>query len=249
MYEAALKYAPDDKVITTALGTWRKESQITSRFYEARGAHFAVKFEGPADDAAAQRIVQILEQACTGDRASAVDISDESGERCPVHPTSSSRTRRVPPIGLPVSTTGASSCRLAARSRRPTSSGDSSCMSTSTPSSRALPGRRRPRGSTKGLPRHSRPAVLAWAERALAQDKRRIPLDRLERSFSGMSAEQAHVAYALSAVAVRKMLDLRGAQATVSLLKALGRGTPFPSAFQQAISMRYEEFVTIIGRE
>ena len=94
-----------------------------------------------------------------------------------------------------------------------------------------------------------RQAVYTVPTRALANDKRRIQLNQLERTFGVMSAEQAHVAYALSAVAVRKLLDLRGAQATVSLLKALGRGTPFPNAFQQAISMRYEEFVTIIGRE
>src|SRR5690606_781897 len=79
-------------------------------------------------------------------------------------------------------------------------------------------------------------------ERYLARIPRRLPLQHLERNFEGLSNDDVSLAYAQSAMAVRKMFDLRGAPAVVSLLQALSRGTPFPSAFQQAIGMRYEDF-------
>src|SRR5262249_22336295 len=47
--EAGLRYAPGNPDIERQLQTWRKDSQLQSTFYESRGAHFSVLFEGPAD--------------------------------------------------------------------------------------------------------------------------------------------------------------------------------------------------------
>ena len=56
------------------------------------------------------------------------------------------------------------------------------------------------------------------------------------------------LAYAQSALAVRKMMDLRGAQAVVALLQGLGRGVRFDRAFESTIFMRYEDFVSMLAR-
>jgi hypothetical protein len=68
------------------------------------------------------------------------------------------------------------------------------------------------------------------------------PLERLERSFAGLSASDAAAAYALSAAAVAKMFDAAGTSAVVSLLEAIGRGVPFPEAFERHMLMPYSEF-------
>jgi hypothetical protein len=62
-YEAALAHAPDDPLFTDRLAEWRKDAQVSDRFYESRGAHFRVLFEGPADEALARRAVEMLEAA------------------------------------------------------------------------------------------------------------------------------------------------------------------------------------------
>jgi hypothetical protein len=83
----------------------------------------------------------------------------------------------------------------------------------------------------------------------LARASSRPPLARLERSFGGLSSADAQLAYAISGRAVQKMLQLRGAPAVVALLQDIARGVPFPSAFNQRIAMRYEDFQAMVGRE
>jgi hypothetical protein len=85
-------------------------------------------------------------------------------------------------------------------------------------------------------------------ERVLAASPRRLPHAQLDRDFASFSAGDAVLAYAQSALAVRKLMDLRGAPAVVGLLQALGRGTRFDQAFQSAMAMRYEDFVSMLAR-
>ena len=95
----------------------------------------------------------------------------------------------------------------------------------------------------EGLATALEPGGPEWASAHLERDATRVPHARLTTGFGRLPADEARAAYAQSARAVRKMMDLRGAPAVVALLQALGRGVPFESAFQQAISMRYEDFV------
>jgi hypothetical protein len=74
-------------------------------------------------------------------------------------------------------------------------------------------------------------------------------LQQLHRSFSSLSGEDAQVAYALSAKAVRRMMELRSAAAIVTLLQDLARGAAFATAFHQHIGMRYEDFQVMMSRE
>ena len=71
---------------------------------------------------------------------------------------------------------------------------------------------------------------------------------QLERDFSALPPDDVALAYAQSAFAVRKMFDLRGAQAVVALLQGLGRGIRFDRAFETTIFMRYEDFVSTLAR-
>jgi hypothetical protein len=77
----------------------------------------------------------------------------------------------------------------------------------------------------------------------------RLSLAELEQGFAGLSGEQARRAYAQSALAVRKAVQLRGSSAIVSLLEDIRRGVPFENAFFQRISMRYEDFQAMVGRQ
>ena len=89
---------------------------------------------------------------------------------------------------------------------------------------------------------------LATAERIVASSRSRPRLDQLHASFNGLPGEAARIAYAESAVAARAMLDARGPSAVLMLLRDLGAGVPFDTAFHQRIGMRYQAFQDAAAR-
>jgi hypothetical protein len=74
-------------------------------------------------------------------------------------------------------------------------------------------------------------------------------LSQLHGSFSGLDAAQARLAYAYSAHAVQRIIELRGTYAVVGLLRDLARGVDFTTAFGKNAQMRYEEFDAMIRRD
>ena len=79
-------------------------------------------------------------------------------------------------------------------------------------------------------------------EEQVRQADARIPLARLEGSFTDLTAKEAALAYAESAVAVHMLLDDVGAPAMVSLLTDLGHGVPLATAFERNMLRSYPEF-------
>ena len=92
---------------------------------------------------------------------------------------------------------------------------------------------------TQGKPSPAARTVLSVA---------RIPLSKLHGSFAGLSGEEVALAYAQSASAVQRLIQLRGAPAVVSLLRGLKNDTPFETAFQSAMGMRFEDFEGMVAR-
>src|SRR5438105_11901310 len=63
VYEAASKYAPNDKTLAARLARLREEPSPEKGFFQSQSAHFTVLFEGPADEEMARWAVDILESA------------------------------------------------------------------------------------------------------------------------------------------------------------------------------------------
>ena len=61
VYEAALKHASGASEMEARVGEWRREAERHNATYEARGAHFSVRFEGPGDELLARKVVELLE--------------------------------------------------------------------------------------------------------------------------------------------------------------------------------------------
>jgi hypothetical protein len=83
----------------------------------------------------------------------------------------------------------------------------------------------------------------------LARARTRPSLQELHGSFSRLSGGDAHLAYAVSANAVKRMLALRGPYAAVGLMQDMARGADFAGAFQQRFAMRYEDFQAMVARD
>ena len=246
-YEAALKRDPNAHDIETRLGEWRREGQIEDRFYESRGAHFSVRFEGPADDALARRVVERLEAAYW-----------RIGAALTAYPQQ--------PITVVLYTTE----QFRDITRSPTWAGGSYDGRIHVPIRGAadqsedldrilghefvhavvamIGGRAVPAWLNEGLAVAFEPGGREGAEKVLARNSARPLLKTLHNGYGRLSSTDATVAYALGASAVGRMIDLRGAPAIVALLQDLREGTPFATAFQQRIFMSYDDFQAMVAR-
>jgi len=101
----------------------------------------------------------------------------------------------------------------------------------------------------EGLATAMEPGSVVQSKAVLAAATVRPHLQQLHGTFSGLDAAQARLAYAYSAYAVQRVIDLRGAYAVVGLLRDLARGVDFGSAFGKHAEMRYEEFDAMVSRD
>jgi tetratricopeptide (TPR) repeat protein len=246
-FESALKLAPNADALERRLAEWRKESQLQDRFYESRGAHFVVLFEGPADEALARRVVERLEQVywriggiLTAYPSKPVTVVLYTTEqfrditRSPEWAAASYDGR----IRVPIKGALADIDRL-----------DRVLAHEFVHAVVAmLGGRTVPVWMNEGLAVTLGESGSEQADAVLARARTRPALEDLHGSFGGLSDEQARVAYAVSAAAVKRMVDLRGPYAAVGLLQDLARGADFASAFQQRFGMRYEDFQAMVAR-
>jgi tetratricopeptide (TPR) repeat protein len=245
--ETGLTHAPGNKELTSLLTEWRPELDLERGFFEARNAHFSVRFQGPSDDLTARRIVDLLE-----------DAYYRIGRQLSTYPTEVvpvvlyTREQFTASTGGPDWAAGVYDGRIKVPTVGALQHGDALKRTLWHEFThvivRQLSGGAAPRWLNEGLARLLESDDAAAATQILDRSPRRLPHARLEREFATLPPEDVSLAYAQSALAVKKIIDLRGPSAVVTLLQALGRGTPFESAFQQSVYMRYEEFVAMIAR-
>jgi hypothetical protein len=239
-YETLVKASAPDARDRATLDRWRREFDLQLRMQQTFGGHFAVSFEGPAEEAIATRAVDALNRAL--DRICAVlntyptsiipvvlytteQFSDIT--RAPAWAAGSyDGTIRVPMRGaleheeeldrvLAHEFTHALVHTLA-RSAIPT-------------------------WLNEGLATALETGRLDWAEQRVAQSPP-VPLAVLQQGFGRFSGAQAQLAYATSAVAVARMLQDAGGVAVANLIRDLGDGEDFDTAFAHRIQRSFDDF-------
>lgn len=247
-YEAALKHAPGRPELEQPLQTWRKEAQFQGRLLTSRGAHFAVLFEGPADDAFARRCVEMLEAAYTR-IGSALRVYPPR----PITVVLYTREQFRDITQSPDWAAGAYDGRIHVATRGALNSVadlESLLAHEFTHALVAgLAGPSVPAWLNEGLATVMEAEGAADADALLARSTARLKLSQLDRGFAARNAPSVALAYAQSAHAVRRMVQLRGMPAVTALLQDLGRGAAFNNAFHQRIAMRFEEFEAMILRD
>jgi hypothetical protein len=241
VYQQALTHAPDHAQLTKQLDAWRKEAALHSGFGRKLGDHFTILFEGPAEAELAERAVAILESAYwrigtalytyPADVITVILYTREQFRDITQSPEWAAGAFDGR-IRLPVQ--GALQNRV--QFERVLSHEFTHALIQSV-ASRGVPF-----WLHEGLAVCFEGSDIARKEEQVRQAETRLPLGRLERSFAGLSATNASLAYAESAVAVRALLDQAGAPAVVNLLGDVGRGVPFPEAFERNILISYAEF-------
>jgi hypothetical protein len=69
-----------------------------------------------------------------------------------------------------------------------------------------------------------------------------VPLLALQKGFGRFTGDQAQIAYAASALAARRLLEEAGGQAITNLLRDLGDGVDFETAFFHRVQRQFAEF-------
>jgi hypothetical protein len=85
---------------------------------------------------------------------------------------------------------------------------------------------------------------LGWAEQQVQSQPRPVPLRALQSGFGRMSGDQAQLAYATSALAARRLIEEAGGFAIANLLRDLGDGVDFDTAFLHRIQRPFSEFAS-----
>lgn len=241
VYQRALAYAPDQKVLAAKLEAWRKEQALHDRFGQKLGDHFTVLFEGPAEEALARKAVEVLEAAYwrigsalytyPADVITVVLYTREQFRDVTQSPDWAGGAYDGR-IRMPV--------RGALENLREFERVLSHEFTHALVRSLAPTGV--PQWLDEGLAMNFEGSPLAPQLAAYETAVTRPPLTSLERSFGGLDRKQATLAYATSGAAVKLLLEEAGAAGVVGLLTELGRGTRFAEAFERQTNMKYDDF-------
>ena len=240
-YEMLTAEAPDDREAQATLERWRRELELHDRMRRAIGPHFTVSFDGPAE---AELAVQALESL---DRA-----YWRVGQLLGVYPTE--------PIPVVLYTTE----QFRDITRSPSWAAGAFDGTIRVPMRgaldkaeeldrvlahefthalvRTLATRNVPTWLNEGLATALEGGDLDWAEKQIREAGGAAPLRALQSGFGRFTGEQAQVAYATSAVVVRRMLDEAGGVAVANLLRDLGEGADFETAFLHRMQRSFADF-------
>lgn len=245
-YQAALAGHATDRSLAQRLTDWQAEARLQSRFNQARGQHFRVLFEGPEDQALARRVVDALERQY-GRIGGLLHAYPERSIEVVLYTLQQFRDVTRSPAWAGAIYDG--------QIRVPTRGADLQTEYLERVLAHEyvhavvtrLGGHNVPAWLHEGLATALEPGnSVDDAQTLLRGARASMPLPALDNGFARLDAKAAEVAYATSSVAVHRMLDMRGPDAIVLLLKDLATGTSFPTAFRQRIGIPYSEFQDLI---
>jgi hypothetical protein len=219
----------------------------SAQVYQRSGAHFSVTFQGPADEATAYRAVEILEAAYYR-IGSALNVYPTK----PIEVVLHTREQFFDVTKAPTWSSGVYDGRIRVPVKGSESSPEQLTEVLSHELTHAivstLAGSEAPAWLHEGLAGVFEQSGPADELEFLSRTPSRLPLSALMQSFSVLPDDSVSLAYALSAAAVKRLIDLRGASSVVSLLRALREGVPFENAFQAQSGMRFQDFDAMVTR-
>jgi tetratricopeptide (TPR) repeat protein len=246
-YERVVSEVPDDEGARDTLARWKRELELHDRMRHEVGDHFIVSFEGPEDSELGAHAVEALERAYWR-------VCDLLGV-FPTHPIqvilySNEQFRditRSPPwaagvydgrIRVPVRGAKANMKEL----ERVLGHEFVHALVRSI-SERAVPG-----WLNEGLATALEDDGIEWAQNQIQKAKEVPTLEALQTSFGRLAGAQAQAAYALSALAAKRLLDEAGGTAVANLLRDIGDGVDFEKAFEHRIQRSLLDFSASLAK-
>jgi tetratricopeptide (TPR) repeat protein len=240
-YEIVVLERADDKDAQATLERWRREVELHDRMLQKIGSHFTVSFEGPAEAELAAEALEILDRAYW--RIGQL-LGSYPSDPIPVVLYTTEQFRDI--TRSPSWAAGAydGTIRVPMRGALDKRQELDRVLSHEFTHAliRTLAARGVPTWLNEGLATALETGDLSWAETRMQHVVGTVPLRALQNGFGRFTGEQAQVAYAASALAARRLLDEAGGAAIANLLKDLGDGVDFDSAFLHRIQRPFAEF-------
>lgn len=245
-YQLLTAEAPDDGQALATLERWRREAELQTRMQLAVGAHFTVSFEGPAEAQLADQALESLERAYwrVGDLLTAYPLAPIS---VVLYTTEQFRDITRAPSWAGGAYDGTIRIPMRGGLANPKELDRVLAHEFTHALVHTLAPRGVPTWLNEGLATALESGDLAWAETRARTTRTPPSLAELEYSFGRLSGSQAQLAYAVSALAVRRMIEDVGGFALANLLRDLGEGATFEAAFTHRIQRSLADFEAQLG--
>lgn len=234
---------PDDAESAAELESWRQELELGNRMQQSLSDHFTVSYEGPPEEALAARALEVLDQAYW-----------RLGQTLSIYP--------LRPVPVVLYTTE----QFRDITRAPEWAGgafDGTAIRVPMRGALDEPAEFErvlthefvhvliheiaplnvPFWLHEGLASALEGGDVDWAREQIAEAGQAVPLALLSGSFERFTTGQAVLAYATSAVVVKRLLDEAGGFALANLLRDLGQGVPLADAFQHRLYRPLDQFL------
>lgn len=240
-FERVVSEVPADSESAQTLDRWRREADLHDRMRHSLNERFTVSFEGPEEAALATQALASLDQAYwrIGDT-----LSTFPNQPIPVVLYTAQEFRDITRSPAWAAAAYDGTIRVPVRGALNNSRELDRVLAHELTHAlvRTLASRNVPTWLNEGLAAALESADLDWARDIIRQVDGPVPLDSLGASFGRLTGDQARVAYATSALAVRRLLDEAGGFAVANLLRDLGAGVDLESAFVHRIQRSLASF-------
>ena len=239
-YEALVADAPDNTQAAATLERWKREQDLHERMRDAIGSHFTVSFEGPEEATLADEALQSLDRAYWR-------IGQELGNypNEPIHVVLYTTEQFHDITRSPEWAAGAydGTIRVPMRGALDDPKELDRVLAHEFTHAliRTLASRNVPTWLNEGIAAALESGDMDWANK-FEDQTRKVPLRALQSGFGRFTGAQATLAYAASARAARRMLDEAGGFAVANLLRDLGDGIPFETAFAHRMQRTFADF-------
>ncbi|HEX8027507.1 MAG TPA: tetratricopeptide repeat protein [Vicinamibacterales bacterium] len=241
LYEIVVGEMPDDAALAETLARWKRERELHDRMQVEVGDFFTVSFEGVNDAGMAARALESLNRAywriCS--------VLDAFPQRSvPVVLYSGQQFEDI--TRSPKWAAAAFDGIIRVPMRNAGERGDDLDRVLAHEFTHALIRSIATRGVPTWLNEGLAAALESEAPEAVANGISQLPraptLASLSGSFASLTGKEAQVAYAISAIAARRLLDEAGGPAVTNLLRDLGQGVQFEDAFLRRIQRSFADF-------
>ncbi len=239
-YERLTADAPDDREAAATLERWRRELALHDRMQQTVGAHFRVSFEGPSEAGLAAEALASLDRAYW--RIGGI-LGIYPAEPVPVVLYTNEQFRDITRSPTWAAGSFDGTIRVPMRGAISAQKEPDRVLAHEVTHAvvRSLSARAVPAWLNEGLAAALEADDLEWAEERVRQAGAGS-LSALDRGFDRFEGAQAQLAYAASALAVRRLIEEAGGFAIANLLRDLGDGVDFDAAFLRRIQRTFRDF-------
>jgi tetratricopeptide (TPR) repeat protein len=240
-YEAALAAAPGERRLAARLDRWRQEAALHATFLQTHGSHFTVLVEGPAEEAVAQRAIDLLEAAYDRINPTLLTYPTE-----PITVIFYTRDQFRDITRSPQWSGGVFDGRIRVPLRGAVNDPRELERVLTHEYVHALVHSVAPRSVptwlNEGLAGYFETGGLARARTAVRGEARRLSLATLAGSFASLQAGEVDLAYAQSVLAVHAMIDRVNVLIVMALVTDVSGGIDFNDAFVQRFGIAFADF-------